>query len=68
MVQELGFADYNNDKIIIAENVSESKKEEIFCHELTHWVLFKMGSKLESDEDFVCMFGSLLNQAIKSVE
>jgi len=68
MVRELGYADYDNDKIIISENVTESKKEEIFYHELTHWILFKMGSKLECNEDFVSMFASLLNQAMKSTE
>jgi hypothetical protein len=67
MVNELGFADYTNDRIIIAKNVNESKKIEIFWHELTHWILFKMGSKLECDEDFVYLFGSILNQATKNI-
>lgn len=62
----IGYADYHNDKIIIDPSVSETKKEEIYYHELVHWILFKMGHTLEKDEDFVCLFGSLLNQAIKS--
>lgn len=66
IAQAIGFADYHNDKIIIDPTVSGSKKEEIFFHELTHWILYKMGHELEADENFVAMFGSLLNQAIKS--
>lgn len=68
IAQAIGFADYHNDKIIIDPQVSDSKKEEIFYHELTHWILFKMGHELEADESFVGMFGSLLNQAVKSIK
>lgn len=68
IAQAIGFADYHNDKIIIDPTVSDSKKEEIFYHELTHWILYKMGHELEADEHFVGMFGSLLNQAIKNGE
>jgi hypothetical protein len=62
----IGFADYYNDKIIIDPPVSESKKEEIYWRKLTRWILYKMGNSLEKDEHFVGLFGSLLNQAIKS--
>ncbi len=63
----IGFADYFHDKIIIDESITEDEgKEEIFYHELVHWILFIMRNKLESDEDFVSLFGSLLRQAMKS--
>lgn len=68
IAQAIGFADYHNDKIIIDPTIPDSKKEEVFLHELTHWILYKMGHDLEKDEDFVCMFGSLLNQALKSIK
>lgn len=60
----IGFSDYHNDKILIDPTLSESGKEEVFYHELVHWILFKMGNELESDEKFVGMFGALLNQAV----
>ena len=63
----IGFSDYQNDKIIIEPSLTESMEEEVFYHELTHWILFKMHHKLEKDEKFVCLFGSLLNQAMKTI-
>ena len=63
----LGFADYTNETILIDPSVSESIEQEVFYHELVHWILFKMHNKLEGDEKFVGLFGSLLNQAMKTV-
>jgi hypothetical protein len=62
----IGFSDYQNNKIIIDPTVSDSMKQEIFYHELVHWILFKMHNKLEADERFVGLFGSLLNQSLTS--
>lgn len=64
----IGFSDYAKGKIIIDPFIQDSMVEEVFYHELVHWILFKMHNKLEADEKFVGLFGSLLNQAIKSME
>ena len=63
----IGFADYYNRKILIDPQSSKIVEEEAFYHELTHWILYKMHNKLEADEKFVGIFGSLLNQAMKNV-
>lgn len=63
----IGFSDYHNGKIIIDPSLSESMAQEVFYHELVHWILFKMGNNLEADERFVGLFGSLLNQALESM-
>lgn len=63
----IGYADYQNNKIIL-DNSDKWKCtiDDCFYHELTHWILFKMGSDLEKDEHFVGLFGDLLHQALKS--
>lgn len=49
--------------------VSESKKKQIFLHELTHAILFAMGKdELNEDEAFVNTFSSFLNEAISTME
>lgn len=63
----IGYSDYQKGKIIIDPSLPDSMVEEVFYHELVHWILFKMHNKLEGDEKFVGLFGSLLNQAIKSM-
>jgi hypothetical protein len=39
-----------------------------FWHELTHAILYDMGSKLNEDEKFVTAFANRLNQAILSAK
>ena len=49
--------------------VSESKKRQVFLHELTHAVLFTMGKEnLNDDESFVNTFSSFLSEAINTME
>ena len=49
--------------------VSESKKRQVFLHELTHAILFAMSkSELNDDESFVNIFSSFLNEAISTME
>ena len=49
--------------------ISESKKKQIFLHELTHAILFAMGKdELNDDESFVNTFSSFLSEAINSME
>ena len=49
--------------------ISESKKKQIFLHELTHAILFAMGKdELNDDESFVNTFSSFLSEAINTME
>ena len=49
--------------------ISESKKKQIFLHELIHAVLFAMGKEeLNDDESFVNTFSSFLLEAINTME
>lgn len=65
----IGYADYINNKIILDDSdFWKKKQDEGFCHELVHWILYKMNNDLEKDENFVGLFGSLLHQALKTME
>lgn len=49
--------------------VSESKKRQVFLHEVTHAILFAMGKEeLNDDESFVNTFSSFLSEAINTME
>ena len=49
--------------------VSESKKRQVFLHELTHAILFAMDKEeLNDDESFVNTFSSFLSEAINTME
>ena len=49
--------------------VSESKKRQVFLHELTHAILFAMGKEeLNDDESFVNTFSSFLAESINTME
>ena len=49
--------------------VSESKKRQVFLHELTHAILAQMGKEeLNEDESFVNTFSSFLSEAISTME
>ena len=49
--------------------VSESKKRQVFLHELTHAILFAMSKEdLNDDESFVNTFSSFLAEAINTME
>lgn len=49
--------------------VSESRKKQVFFHELTHAILGQMNkSELNEDESFVNTFSSFLAEAISTME
>lgn len=69
----MGNTNYNTARISVAKRSTITnqryKQEDVydtFWHELTHAILKDMGSKLESNEKFVCDFSSRLNKAILS--
>jgi len=65
----LGYSNYSENKIQLDDSTYwRCHQEEGFCHELTHWILFKMQSDLEKDEKFVGLFGELLCQALSTQE
>ena len=47
---------------------SAAEFNDTFWHELTHAVLFEMGSPLHTDERFVTAFSSRLSHAINTAE
>ena len=50
-------------------NISESKQQQTFLHELTHAILAQMGKDdLNDDESFVNTFSSFLSEAINTME
>ena len=69
----MGNTNYDTARIAVATRSTLTnhryKQEDVydtFWHELTHAILKDMGSKLESNEKFVCAFSSRLNKAILS--
>ena len=55
-------------KDIDGDSYSASQRAETFWHELTHAILYDMGSELNKDEKFVTAFSNRLNQAILSAK
>ena len=50
-------------------NISESRQQQTFLHELTHAILAQMGKEeLNEDESFVNTFSSFLSEAISTME
>lgn len=47
---------------------SSQAMTQTFCHELVHTILTAMNHKLNRDETFVDVFGSLLQQALSSAK
>lgn len=71
----MGVTYYGNKCINIATHSNKSRTpfaapdfNETFWHELTHAVLFEMGSSLYKDELFVTRFAMHLSRAIDSAE
>lgn len=67
-----GEANYKDGTIKIQKNcdgytLSEDLREQIFYHELVHHILVNLGENdLNSNEQFVDTFSSLLHQSIKT--
>lgn len=71
----MGRTYYDMERIEIAKRSNatgrEYSKDEIddtFWHELTHAILYDMGSRLHKDEQFVTEFAGRLAKAIKSAQ
>jgi Zn-dependent peptidase ImmA (M78 family) len=64
-----GMAFYSDTKIQLKKNMgSDSYKEYVFLHELTHQILNTISSPMRSNERFVSAFASALHQALKTME
>lgn len=71
----MGELDLNRAMLEVATNSNITNKRfkaedryDTFWHELTHAILYDMGSELNSDEEFVTAFSSRLNKAILSAK
>jgi predicted SprT family Zn-dependent metalloprotease len=79
----VGSANYELDVISLQPNsesyqVSEAKLQQTFCHELAHFLLYyagaainhemKSGEYIHKNEEFVDLLGSLIQQALSSME
>ena len=75
-----GFASYRLNQIQLrppteTHPLSAEQIGQTFCHELTHFILFHAGAAytckdddMHRDEGFVDLFGSLLHQALTTME
>lgn len=71
----MGVTYYGNKTINIATHSNQTRApfaahafNETFWHELTHAVLFEMGSSMHNDEQFVTDFSSRLSKAINTAK
>lgn len=65
----MGFFNSQNMTISVIAGLDAQRTQQIFCHELVHAILHCMGEeKLNCNEKFVDVFGSLLHQAWTSVK
>lgn len=61
-----GEAHYRYNEIFIDNTIPDDLIESTFFHELTHFVLHKMGeNEMCDNEKFVCTFSALLHQSLK---
>lgn len=62
----MGLCNNQEAKITILKGLSKDVKEQTFCHELVHAIMFSMGKPSEAhDEVFVDGFGTFLHQYLK---
>ena len=68
-----GYVDYRSKHINLAKRSSYTQRsykretmDDTFWHEVTHAILYEMGSKLFRNEKFVTQFSGLLTKAINS--
>jgi hypothetical protein len=54
-------------QVLLQKDLKKQIKEQTFCHELTHAILFAMG-KTDHDEQFVDAFGTFLHQYMNSAK
>jgi Zn-dependent peptidase ImmA (M78 family) len=63
----LGSCSYADSNIVILNSLSNTRKEQVFVHELVHAVLMEAGYD-EHDEDMVNRIGIVLHQVLKENE
>ena len=64
-----GAACYDDQKVVLLSTMVGDHREQVFCHELVHHILHKMGeSKLRGNEQFVDVFSTFLHQYLKTAE
>jgi len=72
-----GEARYGKNIIILSDKyfvdgkmkrIPQDKINHTFIHELMHFILHNMGSKLDNDENFIDLFSGLLYQFFKSAK
>jgi hypothetical protein len=56
---------YEERKIYLYDKIDTDEKSVTLLHEITHGILYNMGSKLRTDENFVTAFTENLYQVIK---
>ncbi|WP_244905652.1 hypothetical protein [Listeria newyorkensis] len=60
----LGSCDFDKTEIELKTGMSQTRKEQVFIHELTHAILFEAGFT-EHDEDLVDRFAIVAHQVLK---
>lgn len=56
-------------QIVLLKEMPKQVKEQTFCHELVHSILFSMGRPADQhDEVFVDAFGTFLHQYLKQTK
>lgn len=64
-----GQIDFKKSIIKINSELSETRKEEILCHEITHGMLTHLGyDEYSQDEQFVTVLGNAIYQTFKLKE
>lgn len=67
-----GAARYRENTITLQEPndscyLPTDKLNQVYLHEVTHWILFQMGQEhLNQDENFIDMFSNFLYQVLKT--
>jgi SprT-like family len=65
----LGTTDNQKASIALLKNLPKQAKEQTFCHELVHAILFAMGKPgAEHGEEFVDCFATFLHQYFKTAK
>lgn len=69
----LGFINYDDAVIMVStrkdgRHRSDAAVAQTFWHEVTHGILYDMGSRLEANEEFIEQFSRRLSNAIRSAK
>ena len=66
----VGSSRYDRQLIVLDPGITEKEMlEQLFFHELIHWILFMMGDdEKQKDEEWINLFSHFLYQSIKTME